>query len=171
MIGRDEVTSCGSVLRSHGVDGEVVVPLSAGLIEDSGMPCLVLEMDGILVPFFIESFRSRGASSALVKFEGIDSLEQAESLRGKSVWLLRRYIDGNEEDFSPEMLTGLRAEDVNAGYIGIVDAVDDSTANVLFRVVDGTREHILPASPELVERIDFKEGVIVFNLPEGLLDM
>lgn len=172
MIGRDEVTSCGTVLRSHGVGGEIVVPVSGDLLESTGMPFLVLDMDGILVPFFIESFRRRSTTSALVKLEGIDTLERADELRGKSVWLLKKYIgEESEDDFSPEMFIGLRAEDRTAGYIGVVNNVDDSTANVLFLLKDGEREIVVPASPELVVDVDIRKGVIVFDLPEGLLDL
>ncbi|MCQ2066039.1 MAG: ribosome maturation factor RimM [Bacteroidaceae bacterium] len=171
MIGRDEVTACGSILRSHGVDGEVVVPVSADFLESTGMPHLVIDMDGILVPYFIESFRPKSQSLSLVKFEDIDSLEQADVLRGRKLWMMKKYIGCDEDEFSAEMFIGLRAEDLHAGYLGVVDAVDDSTANILFRVRDGERERILPASAQLIESVDMKKGVIVFDLPEGLADM
>lgn len=172
MIGRDEVTSCGTVLRSHGVGGEIVVPVSGDLLESTGLPFLVLDMDGILVPFYIESFRPRSATSSLVKLEGIETMERADELRGKSVWLLKKYIsEESEEDFSPEMFIGLKAEDLKAGYIGVVEKVDDSTANVLFLLRGGERETVVPASPELVVNVDILKGVIVFDLPEGILDL
>ncbi len=172
MIGRDEVTGCGTILRSHGVEGEVVVPVSGDFLESTGLPFLVLDMDGILVPFLIESFRSRGASTALVKLEGVDTLEQADSLRGKSVWLLKKYINEDvEDDFSPDMFIGLQASDVKAGKLGVVDAVDDSTPNVLFLIRNGEREIIVPANPALVRSVNILKGQIVFDLPDGLIDM
>ncbi len=172
MIGKDEVTGCGTILRSHGVEGEVVVPVSGEFLESTGLPFLVLDMDGILVPFHIESFRRRGAATALVRLEGIDTLEKADTLRGKSVWILKRYINEEEdEDFSPEMFIGLQASDVKGGKLGVVTAVDDSTPNVLFLIRDGEREIIVPANPALVRSVNIRKGQIVFDLPDGLIDM
>lgn len=173
MIGFDEVTGCGTVLRSHGVDGEVVIPVSAQLIEDTGLRFIVLQMDGILVPFFIESFRRRTDSASLVKLEGIDSMEKADSLRGKRVWLLKKEVqEGLEEDYSPEMFIGMLAADRNKGLLGEITGVDDSTANVLFRIENCSgREIIVPASPELIKNVDVRKGEIMFDLPDGLTDL
>lgn len=171
MIGYDEVVVCGSVLRAHGVGGEVVVPVSGILLESLSTPFLVLEIDGILVPFFIESFRDRSDTSSLVKFEGVNTLEEAEELRGHRVWIPKRYVDISEEkDFTPEMMVGLKVSDLKSGDLGIVEAIDDSTPNTLLLVRGAEdRERILPAS--LVRNVDFQKGVISFALPEGFLDI
>lgn len=173
MIGRDEVTGCGSILRSHGVNGDVVVPVDYGFVEESGMEFIALDMDGILVPFFIESARRRDSSSSILKLEGIDSLESADALRGRKVFLFRKYV-GDDIDVQslPDVFIGLEATDRRAGKLGKITAVDDSTANILFRITssDG-RELIVPASPELIENVDVRRGLVRFDLPEGLTDI
>lgn len=171
MIGYDEVTACGSVLHTHGVGGEVVVPVPDDLFESSPMPLLVLEMDGILVPFFIESHRNRSGSSSLVKFEGVGSLEEAVKLVGHKVWILNKFMDNSDSGFfTPDMLVGLRVSDKKAGELGVVEAVDDRTQNTLLMVRDAKGcEHILPVNPDLVEYVDFQKGIVSFVLPEGLL--
>ena len=173
MIGRDEVTACGSILRPHGVNGDVVVPVEHDFIEDSGMEFIALDMDGILVPFYIESSRRRDSSASLLKLEGIDSLESADALRGRKVFLFRKYVgDDIDARCMPDVFIGFEAFDRTAGKLGRITAVDDSTANVLFRIVtpDG-REMIVPASPELVEKVDVRRGRVSFDLPEGLTEL
>lgn len=173
MIKYDEVISSGSVLRSHGVDGEIVIPVATELLESSEMHFIVLEMDGILVPFFIESFRRRGAESSIVKLEGIDTPERAENLRGRKLWLLKSdLVQSGAEDFiSPDILIGMAAEDSSLGYIGEIADVDDSTPNILLLVRNGEREYIIPASSELIGNVDIRSGTVLFSLPEGLLDI
>lgn len=172
MISRDEVTCCGSVLRSHGTDGEVLLPVSCDFLESLEKPCLVLDMDGILVPFFIDEFRPRSTSSSLVKFDGIDSKEMAEDICGKKVWVPKRFINETAgDDMSPEMFVGLCAVDAKCGVLGSIVAVDDSTPNILFLVRNAEREFIIPANPELIESIDISKGIILFDLPEGIVDL
>lgn len=174
MIGYDEVIGYGRVLRAHGKDGEVVIPVPYSLIHSSGLPFLVLDMDGILVPFAIESVRDRGSSSSIVRLDGVDSLERADTFRGKSIWLLRRYLDNiGEDEMTPAMLVGMDVRNQSDGSIlGAVKAVDDSTINVLLVVEtkDG-KEILIPACDEFVKKIDMRKGIVRVVIPEGLAEL
>lgn len=174
MISFDEVSKCGTVLHSHGTEGELVVPVSPELIRDSGMQFLVLEMDGILVPFYITGVRMRGASSSIVRLEGIDSMEKADTLRGRRVWLLKKYIQDLEDcgDVPFNMLVGMSAVDRKKGRLGVITDFDDSTPNVLLKVcaTDG-RELILPACEEFIKNVSVRKGIVSFDLPDGLTEI
>jgi 16S rRNA processing protein RimM len=61
--------------------------------------------------------------------------------------------------------------DSKTGPLGTVDAVDDSTPNILFQVRDGGRERIIPANPEWITRVDRKNRTLMYNLPEGLTEL
>jgi 16S rRNA processing protein RimM len=50
--------------------------------------------------------------------------------------------------------------------VGRIAAIDDSTANLLFELEDGT---LIPASDDLIEDLDTEGRKIVMNIPEGLL--
>ncbi|MCQ2073714.1 MAG: ribosome maturation factor RimM [Bacteroidaceae bacterium] len=174
MISFDEVSKCGTVLHSHGTEGELVIPVSHDMIKDSGMRFIVVEMDGILVPFHITGVRTRGASSSIVRLEGIDTMEKADMLRGRKVWLLKEYLRNLEDSGKVpfDMFVGMYAVDRKKGRLGEITDIDDSTPNVLMKVsaADG-REMILPACDEFIRNVSVRRGIVSLDLPDGLTEI
>lgn len=172
MIRDDEVLLIGSVQKPHGVNGEVTVSTNGVQLSEAGAPYLVLRLDGILVPFFMESVRDRSQNTAIVKFEGIGTLEKAESFRGVQVYFPRAYepeIEEEEPDW--HWFTGFEVIDADAGLLGTVTAVDDSTPNILLLVSGEDRERIIPANVDWIENVDSEGRKLYFSLPEGLTDL
>ena len=127
-----------------------------------------------LFSFATESVRDRGSSSSIVRLEGIDTLERADMLRGKSVWLLRRYLaDIDEDEMTPAMLAGMTVKDHRDGSVlGVIKAVDDSTMNVLLIIKNNEgKELLIPACDEFIKRIDMRKGVVRVVIPEGLVEL
>ena len=75
MIELSEVQRIGTIVKPHGVGGEMAVTVPASLDWTDDLDCLVCSMDGILVPFFLESIREKSNTTILVKFEGYDTVE------------------------------------------------------------------------------------------------
>jgi len=139
---------------------------------DSIPEWLALELDGILVPFFIESGRQRGSMSLQVKFEGIDTIERAREMQGVKVFVSEEFVNVDSVgDMGWKMLVGFHVNDGAHGYIGIVDAVDDSTANILLRIRNGEDTYLIPANEEWITELDMDAGNISMMLPEGLMDL
>ncbi|NJK85902.1 MAG: hypothetical protein HC906_07985 [Bacteroidales bacterium] len=68
----------GTLSKTHGVHGEFVLKLNnidADDIEE--MESVFIEFDGLLVPFFISEFFQKSAESLIIKFEDIETEEQA----------------------------------------------------------------------------------------------
>ena len=131
---------------------------------------LVLGIDGILVPFFMEEYRFRSDELALVKFEDIDSQERAAELTGCEVFFPRALaeIDDNEE-LSYAQIVGFEIVDDNSGKsVGVIASVDNSTDNVLFELENGG---LIPVADDWIKNIDGNKRQIVMTLPEGLLDL
>ena len=131
---------------------------------------LVLLLDGILVPFFIEEYRFRSDNVALVKFEGIDSTEKARTLTNVEVYYPVKFMDDQEEISSWNYFIGFRVEDIHYGCLGTVVDVDDATMNVLFVIENGDEEVLLPAHEEFILDIDRKKKILKVDIPDGLLD-
>ncbi|WP_337476816.1 ribosome maturation factor RimM [Phocaeicola coprophilus] len=171
MIKKEEVFKIGIINKPHGVKGEVSFTFTDDIfdrVEDCDY--LVLLLDGILVPFFIEEYRFRSDNVALVKFEGIDSTEKARTLTNVEVYYPVKFMDDQEEISSWNYFIGFRVEDVHHGCLGTVVDVDDATMNVLFVIENGDEEVLLPAHEEFILDIDRKKKILKVDIPDGLLD-
>lgn len=169
MIKNDDVYMIGRIGRPHGVKGEVTFRFADDVFDRVDCDYLILSVDGILVPFFIEEYRFHGAETAIVKFCGIDTKERAAALTGCEVYFPRSLAEADGAPMSLSALVGYALIDVGTGRgVGRVAAIDDSTANVLF-VTDGGR--LVPAADELIVDIDTDRKEIKTRLPEGLLDI
>lgn len=171
MIKKEEVFKIGIINKPHGVKGEVSFTFTDDIfdrVEDCDY--LVLLLDGILVPFFIEEYRFRSDNVALVKFEGIDSTEKARTLTNVEVYYPVKFMDDQEEISSWNYFIGFRVEDIHYGCLGTVVDVDDATMNVLFVIENGDEEVLLPAHEEFILDIDRKKKILKVDIPDGLLD-
>ena len=171
MIKKEEVFKIGIINKPHGVKGEVPFTFTDDIfdrVEDCDY--LVLLLDGILVPFFIEEYRFRSDNVALVKFEGIDSTEKARTLTNVEVYYPMKFMDDQEEISSWNYFIGFRVEDIHHGCLGTVVDVDDATMNVLFVIENGDEEVLLPAHEEFILDIDRKKKILKVDIPDGLLD-
>ncbi len=67
MIREEEVFKIGQFAKPHGIKGELSLVTNSDVLEDAEDPYIVCEMDGILVPFFVEDFRYKTDTVVLVK--------------------------------------------------------------------------------------------------------
>lgn len=185
MIKQEEVFKIGRLGRTHGVKGEITLHFDDDIFDRVDADYLVLEIDGILVPFFMEEYRFRSDSVALMKFCDIDTQQRASELTGCDVYFPRTLADGEDDAPSLASLVGYRivrvADTTPASFqvadglavgttspVGTIAAIDDSTANILFELEDG---RLIPANDDLITDINTQERTITMTLPEGLLTL
>ena len=130
---------------------------------------LILLMDGILVPFFLEEYRFRSDDVALVKFERIDDAEHARRLTNTEVYFPKKYMEEQDTVTSWNFFVGFRVEDIRHGYLGQIVDVDDSTMNVLFGIEKDGEETLLPAHEEFILDIDREKKTLTVDVPDGLI--
>ena len=172
MIRTSEVYSIGRLIKPHGIHGEISFAFTSDVFEKTQSSYWVFEMDGILVPFFVESFRFKSSETALVKFEGIDSDEAVRILCGKEVLYPEKFRSTEQEDPDDwSFYLGFQVHDERDGYLGEVTAVDDSTLNVLFTLSKDDDEILMPVAEEFIRDVDVEKREIRVSLPEGLIDL
>lgn len=174
MILRSQITSIGSIFKPHGIKGEVSASIDADIDLDE-LQCLVLDIDGIYVPFFIDDWRGRGSESVLIKFDGVDNEAEAAAFANKEVFAITEQLPQGDDDADDRLyfddLVGYTIRDGHE-EVGQVEMVDDSTANVLMHVRTASGDTVLlPLSEDLIEEIDAEHTTITMNLPQGLLDL
>jgi 16S rRNA processing protein RimM len=169
MIKQEEVYKIGRLGKSHGVRGEVSFLFDDDVFDRVDADYLILDIDGILVPFFIEEYRFRSDTTALMKFEGIDSQERARELTGCDVYFPRNLAASDDDSISWSAIVGFDIIDASTDKaVGRIASIDDSTLNILFCLEDG---HLIPASEDLITQIDQQARTITMHLPAGLLDL
>lgn len=153
--------------------GELSFQVADDVFDRVDADCLILEIDGILVPFFIEEYRFRSDDIALLKLEGVDTAEQARELTGCGVFFLRRLADDDREEVTWAEIIGYRIIEADTQQlVGTLEDVDDSTVNTLFTVTtDDGNELLLPAGDDLITAVDKAQRTITMTIPEGLLDL
>lgn len=172
MIERNSLVRMGQFIKPHGVNGEMAMTVPEDMDWSEDTSYLVCMMDGIPVPFFLESIREKSRTVILVKFDDIDDIRKTDRFMGVTVYLPKEFHVVNEDEgLSWNSFIDYSVIDMKAGLLGKIDAVDDSTMNVLFLVRDGERERVIPANEEWITAIDSDKCQIVFELPEGLADL
>ena len=167
MIREDDVYKIGRIGKPHGIGGEVTLRFSDDVFDRVDAEYLVLMVDGILVPFFIEEYRFRSEEVALVKFEDIDTMDRAAELTGCDVFFPRHLADIDNDVLTWSQIVGYDIVDVASGkVIGRIESVDESTINVLLELADGT---LIPAVDEFIDDIDHEALKRFMSLPDGLL--
>lgn len=174
MIRPEEVYKIGKIGKPHGVKGEVTLLFSDDVFDRTDADCLVLLIDGILVPFFFEEYRFKTDESAIVKFCDIDTKEQAQELTGCDVFFPQKLSDKDENELTWNDFEGFDVKDEDDGgrLLGTITHVDDSTINILInvRTPDG-KDILIPASEEFIKDISTEKREIEVSLPEGLLGL
>ena len=164
MIKEEEIIEIGKFQKTHALKGELNALLDVGpeYLED-GNP-LVIPVDGLFVPFYADSIRPKGATSYLIKLRGVDDVEEATAFVNKPIYGIRKSL--LEDD-----LIGYRVEDVNAGFLGTVDRIDDSTINTLLVVEGDMGEIFIPLIDDFIESIDEGSETIVVDVPEDIIKL
>ncbi len=170
MIKEQEVYKIGLIGKAHGVKGELSIQIDDDVFDRVDAEYLVLKLDGIFVPFFMEEYRFKSDSVALVKFEGVDTQERARELTGVEVYFPRELAEQDEEaELSYAALVGYTLIDNNSGKpVGTIAYVDEQTINIMFELEDG---RLIPASEELIVDVDQKNRTITLDIPEGILEL
>ncbi len=159
--------------KPHGVKGELSFTFTDDIFDRVDCDYLICLLDGILVPFFVEEYRFRSDTTALVKLERIDTAERARMFTNIEVYFPKKYADEEEEtDDIPtwNYFVGFRVKDVRHGDLGEIVAVDDSTMNVLFTIEKDGEEILLPAHEEFMVKLEKKKRLLTVDVPEGLLE-
>ena len=170
MIKEQSVYKIGVIGKAHGVKGELSIQIDDDVFDRVDAEYLVLKLDGIFVPFFMEEYRFKSDSVALVKFEGVDTQERARELTGVEVYFPRELAEQDENaELSYSALVGYTLIDDNSGKpVGTIAYVDEQTINIMFELEDG---RLIPASEELIVDVDQQARTITLDIPEGILDL
>lgn len=109
---------------------------------------------------------------AIIKLEGIDSVEQAEELRGKTLEIHRRQLETLPEgQYYHFQLIGLEVWTTEGKRLGKVIRVLSAPSNDNYVVGGEKGEILIPAIEDVVKSVDLESRRITIEAIEGLLDL
>jgi 16S rRNA processing protein RimM len=163
----------GKIAKKFSFKGEVLIYLDTDEPElYENMESVFVEFNNNLVPFFIENSSLHKNDFLRVRFEDVSNEEEADRLLGCGVYLPLKMLpklSGNKFYFHE--VIGFEIEDQRLGVFGKIVAVNDSSAQTLFEVLNGDVEILIPMIDHFLVKIDRENKKVVMNLPEGLVEM
>jgi len=171
-IPKDDCQNIGIIKKTHGVHGEMVLEFESRY-EDSvaNSRRFFLELDGLLVPFFVcnNEIRFKSTKTAIVNFDWVGTEVYAKRLVGKKVFLFQSEIILANQENPPSDFQDYLLIDKKIGNIGKITNADNFAGNMVLTVQYKNNEILIPFNEQLTIKIDKKQKIITMQLPEGLL--
>ncbi len=176
MITREELIAIGHYNKPHGVAGEISATVDVDLDVLQQLSCLVSDMDGIYVPFFINSCRPKGAETVLLTVDGFDSQQEVARLVNHDIYALKRDYrqesdDADADGYPLDYFIGFELQDSDGTVVGQITDVDEQTENAIFIIDRDGSQLMVPATDELIVEFDLDKRLMVMDLPQGLLEL
>ena len=170
---KEECFYLGKIVSKFSFKGEVLIKLDTDEPESYlEMESVFVEYDKNLVPFFIEKSSLQKSNLLRVRFEDVNSEEEADDLMKCNLYLpLEMLPELNEDQFYFHEIIGYKVDDINYGEVGILTAVNDMTAQALFEVEKDGKQVLIPMNDEFIQKVDKANKTIFVNTPEGLIDL
>ena len=165
-----EFLQAGKITAPHGLRGEMrMQPWSDGADFLRSFKRVFFDEDGVeCVP--LSAARAHG-NMTLIKLKGVDSIEQAERLRGKIVYVKKSDVPLPDDRAYVSEVIGCSVIDAKNGEVlGKVSDVLKYPASDVFSVDTKNGEKLVPNVPVFVEKIDVKAGEVYINKMKGLFE-
>ncbi|HEY9047484.1 MAG TPA: ribosome maturation factor RimM [Ohtaekwangia sp.] len=168
----DSCYKIGLVLKPHGLKGEVTISIDADIPNDfATLDAVFLANQERLVPYFIQHASVRGAK-AFVKFEDVDSPEEAARISKQAIYLPKTARPKSTRgEFYDDEVINFEVIDDTLGTLGEVTEVMQAGANRLLVLMHQNKEVLIPINSPFITSVNKSKKRISVNLPEGFLDI
>ncbi len=163
----------GKIAKKYSFKGEVLVYLDTDEPElYTELESMFVEINGHLVPFFIEKSSIHREKFLRTQFEDMHSEQDADTIVGKDVYLpltMLPKLEGNK--FYYHEVVGFDAIDQRLGNFGTILRISDNGVQALFEVQKDDAVILIPLIDEFIIEVNRENKSILFNTPEGLIDL
>lgn len=177
MITREELINIGHYNKPHGINGEISATVEVDFDVLQDLSCLVSDIDGIFVPFFVNAMRPKSGETVLFTIDGMTNEQDVQRLVNHDIFALKREYRQESEDadadgYPLDFFIGFDLDDDQGNRVGQIVDVNEQTENAFFIVerTDGD-ELLVPAVDDLIVEFDIDKKLMVMSLPDGLLDL
>ncbi|MBW1807074.1 MAG: 16S rRNA processing protein RimM [Deltaproteobacteria bacterium] len=168
---RRELVFVGKITRTHGVRGELKVREGlgcSGAWKNAKEVYLGSESEDASM-YQVAQVRG-GGKFVILGLVGVTSIEQAQQLKGQSLFVsLSLLPELKEDEFYAGDLIGMRVEDTSGRQLGVLEEIFDNGAHEVYVAKKGSAEVLIPVVDGVVVSVDRTAGLLVVELPDGLL--
>jgi len=163
----------GKIVKKYSFKGEVIIKLDTDQPEIyENLNAVFVDLGVNFIPFFIEESLLQKGNQLRVRFEDVETEEDADAILKCDVYLPMKFLPkltGNKFYFH-EVLN-FTLQDINFGEVGIITSINDRTAQPLFVVDREGIEILIPMIDDFIKKIDRENKLVIVETPEGLIEM
>ena len=163
----------GKIVKKYSFKGELLVKLDTDEPEIfKNLESVFISLRNNLIPFFVDSCKLHKSQLLRIKFEEVDTEEDADALLKSDLYLplsILPTLSGNK--FYYHEVTGFTVIDEDFGEVGVIDNINDTGAQELFVIDRDGIEILIPVNDQFIKKVDREQKQIIVNTPEGLIDL
>lgn len=166
----DDLLKVGIIANTHGLKGEVkVFPTTDDARRFLDLKEIILDTGRERKSIEIEKTRFF-KNMVILKFKGLDRIEDVESFRQKALYVTRdQAVPLEENEYFIADLIDLSAVSDEGEELGVIADVMQTGANDVYVIrKQGMSDLLVPAIKDCVKQVDLKNGRIVIHLLPGL---
>ncbi len=166
-------TAVAKVIKTHGIHGELNVELTDMCEPDEDFApgaCLIAEIDGLDVPYFVSGSRPRGSESYLLTLDNLTTDTDAAALQDHTLYIYAdpEDIEGADGTYAANLIGYHIIDSTSGSDIGRIDNLTELTAGAWYFSI-GSR--LIPAVDEFILNIDRQRRTVIMALPDGILEL
>lgn len=161
----------GKIVNTHGIRGELrVIPMTSDISRFDYLLYTWIRVDGKLKEYRVSKVRYH-KQFVLVKLQGVDSMTDAEVLKGCELLVDRQNARPLEEDeyFICDLI-GMKVYEEDRLLGELTEVLETGSNDVYVVTGEDKKEILVPALKQVVTLVDLKNKSMQVKLPEGLLD-
>ncbi|MFI3315844.1 MAG: ribosome maturation factor RimM [Rikenellaceae bacterium] len=170
---KESLTFVARITRLYGSKGEVVLKLQDSFpLEIELEEPLFVNVDKLMVPFYIKSFTFKGEDKAVVVFDDLESEHRISEFLGCELSMRNSALnsDSDEDELLFEDLVGYKLFDLSSHRMGEITDYIDNPNNPIFVVYFDKVEVLVPANDDIIGDIYIDSNVVEATVPEGLYE-
>ena len=168
-----EYLKIGKIIKTYGLNGHVKVYVTTDFLNQrfkkNSIVYLYDEKEDSRTEIEISNHKPQDGQIEIVKFKGVDYIDQAEKLLGKEIHVVKdeKFLPKDSYYFSD--LLNLKVFDTDGNEVGEVIKVEDFTNNISLRIKTNDKEVLVPFRSYFIKDVDLKSKKVTINFIEGML--
>ncbi len=170
---RMEYLKIGKLIKTYGLNGHIKMYVTTDFLNQrlkkNSTVYLFDEKSNEHTEIEVSNHKPQDSTIEIVKFKGVDFIDQAEKLIGKEVHVIK------DEKFLPKDtyyfvdLVGLDVVDEDNKQIGKVIKIMNYTNNISLRIKTNNKEILVPFNKFFIKEVSLENKKITIHVIEGLL--